>query len=582
MLKSNLLFILLISVLFSTNAHYQTKFLFCLNSNIDPITIENIDGRIQTGIYELDKVISLNSITKIEQWIHGTNTNDRDGEIYLNRIYRVYLSDNNTKQLSVIMKEFSELLCVLSVERENIHYLAYTPNDEYFEQQWSLETVKTISAWDYWDINNGNTPQNPNVLLASVDTGVDWNHSDLVNSLWQNPGEDLDGDGTIVFSGSEWIFDPDDVNDIDDDGNGFVDDFIGWDCSGYDGADDNNPELPISDFNTSWTHGTMVAGLLSAETNNSNGIASISFGNNVISVKCTRDNEGNEAVINDGYAGITYASKVGYFADTTNTFTIINCSWGSNTYSSYEQSVINVAHNLYGAVIVGAAGNGDGLGNELYEPFYPASYENVISTTAVDENINWCGWGNYHETIDIAAPGVNIISTAMGDSYLTASGTSFASPIVASCFGLLKSYYPDSSNIWLENRIIETADTSMYYFDSDFEGLVGVGIVDIEKAIGNNLDINYEFQITNYELMSAFPNPFNPSTTISYAVETNGRLSLQIYNITGQLVETLVNEQVEAGYHQVTWNAENQPSGLYFVRMAAGDYISTQKMLLLK
>ncbi|MBC8214809.1 MAG: DUF1565 domain-containing protein [Candidatus Marinimicrobia bacterium] len=96
------------------------------------------------------------------------------------------------------------------------------------------------------------------------------------------------------------------------------------------------------------------------------------------------------------------------------------------------------------------------------------------------------------------------------------------------------------------------------------------------------IEDDYELLITNYELMRAYPNPFNPSTTISYAVESNGRLSLQIYNITGQLVETLVNEQVEAGYHTVVWNANNQPSGIYFAVLSIGGFSETQKLLLLK
>ncbi|MBC8213548.1 MAG: T9SS type A sorting domain-containing protein [Candidatus Marinimicrobia bacterium] len=108
---------------------------------------------------------------------------------------------------------------------------------------------------------------------------------------------------------------------------------------------------------------------------------------------------------------------------------------------------------------------------------------------------------------------------------------------------------------------------------------------EINGIIGNDIDpilLRAVVIPDEYSLSQNYPNPFNPTTTINYAVETNGRLSLQIYNIAGKLVETLVNEQVEAGYHQITWNADNQPSGLYFVRMTAGEDVSTQKMLLLK
>ncbi|MBC8213205.1 MAG: T9SS type A sorting domain-containing protein [Candidatus Marinimicrobia bacterium] len=95
-------------------------------------------------------------------------------------------------------------------------------------------------------------------------------------------------------------------------------------------------------------------------------------------------------------------------------------------------------------------------------------------------------------------------------------------------------------------------------------------------------DNNSELSIVNYQLLNAYPNPFNPSTTISYAVELNGRLSLQVYNINGQLVETLVDGNVDTGYHSVTWNAENYPSGIYFAKLIAGDFTKTQKLVLVK
>ena len=86
----------------------------------------------------------------------------------------------------------------------------------------------------------------------------------------------------------------------------------------------------------------------------------------------------------------------------------------------------------------------------------------------------------------------------------------------------------------------------------------------------------------NFALSPAYPNPFNPSTTISYQLPAPNSMILVVYNVSGQRVATLVNGKVNTGYHQITWNAHNQPSGLYFVQMVAGDYVSSQKILLMK
>jgi len=142
---------------------------------------------------------------------------------------------------------------------------------------------------------------------------------------------------------------------------------------------------------------------------------------------------------------------------------------------------------------------------------------------------------------------------------------------------------------WVYENIPETEDIIFTYGDTDYnlreldeltisiDGY-GVGLLRIGQVLSST-----EFHIpTEYALNSAYPNPFNPTTTIGYSVPAPSSLLLAIYNINGQLVETLVNTQMEAGYHTIEWDADNQPSGLYFVRMVAGNFVSTQKVLLLK
>ncbi|MBC86019.1 MAG: hypothetical protein CL677_02480, partial [Bdellovibrionaceae bacterium] len=116
--------------------------------------------------------------------------------------------------------------------------ISYTPNDSQYNQQWFLPAINANDAWDLWDIDNGELPGNRNVILASVDLGVNWKHQDLRNNLWQNLGEDADGDGhTIELINGEWVLDPGDLNGIDDDNwdnnlSTFIDDLVGWDVSG--------------------------------------------------------------------------------------------------------------------------------------------------------------------------------------------------------------------------------------------------------------------------------------------------------------------------------------------------------------
>ena len=267
------------------------------------------------------------------------------------------------------------------------------------------------TAWDQWNIIDGDIPNGSNVLLASVDTGVDYTHPDLQNNVWINQDEipnfmftagiDIDNNEDVTVTeiltfiendlsdyNNDGLIDLRDMVDessafadgSDNDGNGYIDDLLGWDTSGYSGTDDNDP-FPIENVSTqsTWNHGTHVAGILAAVTDNDIGIASTSFNAKLLSIKSSRENDDENVYVSDGYPGITYAAKAGYYA---NTLTIINCSWGSYNYSNSDQAVINVAHNTYGAVIVGAAGNGEiddegvNVGSE-YSPHYP--YSNLHS-----------------------------------------------------------------------------------------------------------------------------------------------------------------------------------------------------------
>ena len=172
--------------------------------------------------------------------VKGASDNERDGDIVLSKIYRIKLKTKSLQVIEQLKDELEILNDIHSVENEYIRKPTFTPNDSQYGQQWFLPHINANDAWDLWDVSSGDIPGDPSVILASVDTGVDWDHPDLRNNIWNNLGEDADGDGvTVIQQGIRGCWSM--QNYIDDDGNGYIDDFMGWDCSGYSGSEDNTP-----------------------------------------------------------------------------------------------------------------------------------------------------------------------------------------------------------------------------------------------------------------------------------------------------------------------------------------------------
>ena len=528
--------ILFIPSLITAKMH-PNSILFCLDKNKPSLNISTSEKNNITNDRELNQVLWKYEISNIGKWLNSASKDDIDGLINLNNIYRIRLDGLNRMSKSSIMSDLLQLPNIYSVEEEPVIQTFYSPNDTHYESsvQCGLRTINADKAWNAWSIHDLQ-PSDRSVLLASVDSGVDYTHPDLVNNIWINQGEipsdlfniidvnmdifitsielinylnDYNSDGVINLKDAVTTTSPL-LDRIDSDKNGFIDDIIGWDSSGNTSLDavtaipDNNPFPDHSSGD--WSHGTHVAGILGATTDNGIGIASAAFDVKVMSVKGARLNtEDNSSALYDTYDGMLYAAKAGFYA---NTFTIINCSWGSTldnsfTISNFQNSVINVINNRYGAIIVAAAGNGaqDDDGNwtsqEEYAEFYPASFENVISVTPLNCDGNWGGWGTYHPTIDIAAPGEQIMSTIISGFYQAWSGSSMASPMVASSLGLLKIFYPYLSNIELTELLLNSADPSIYAIPSnsayttcngnDGNNCLGVGMLDVAAALPDDL-----------------------------------------------------------------------------------------------
>lgn len=315
-------------------------------------------------------------------------------------------------------------------EKVPLDKLLLTPNDPSYSSQWGLAKINAPAAWDYFSAGS-------NIVIAIVDDAVQRNHPDLQPNLWVNTGETPN-------------------NNIDDDGNGYIDDINGYDV----GSNDNNPDPPSS----SYGHGTHVAGIASARSNNGLGVASIGFSCKLMCVKATN----SASSVSNGYGGIVYAAASGA--------RVINCSWGGLGASTTGQNVINYAWNK-GCIIVAAAGN-----DNVSTPFYPAGYNNVIAVASTNSSDAKSSFSNYGTWIDIAAPGSNIFSTTVSSSYGNMSGTSMASPMVAGLVGLMWSLNPGLPRASIINCLTSTA-TNINAQNPNYSGQLGSGRINAQAAM---------------------------------------------------------------------------------------------------
>ena len=268
-------------------------------------------------------------------------------------------------------------------EPNRLMHTQISPNDPYYasSQSWGqnfrdLWGLQNISAEAAWAISNGE-----NIVVAVSDTGVDYDHEDLSANIWQNSGEvGTDGVGRDKRS-----------NGVDDDANGFVDDWRGYDFVTTDGSPEDND--PMDDFG----HGTHVAGTISAVGNNGIGIIGVAYGSKVMALRGL-DSNGSGST-EDLVRTILYAADNGA--------KVINASWGG--YSSEPEptlvSAIAYAHDVKGVVVVVAAGNSnEDVGTES-AGFFPACIRNVITVAAVDHLDAKASFSNFGPKLDLSAPG---------------------------------------------------------------------------------------------------------------------------------------------------------------------------------
>ncbi|MDP2386608.1 MAG: S8/S53 family peptidase [Bacteroidota bacterium] len=349
----------------------------------------------------------------------------------LSLIYQ--LSYNNSVDIE---KAANQLLASGALEYAEPHYIFkmfdYEPTDSRADSVSGAQRNQflRIRAYKAWDLTIGGSRGDVNTVIGIVDSGSDLDHPDLAANIYLNTADPING--------------------ADDDLDGYIDNYNGWDLGGADYnaiVEDNDANCMGANNN----HGSHVSGCASQVSDNgTTGGAGIGFNCKLLVVKCAADNDtrgtGGVGYIIAGYEGITYAADHGA--------SVINCSWGGAGGGSFGQDIITYATLTKNALVIAAAGN-DGT-NTAY---FPASYDYVLSVGATKStNDSKASFSNYDYSVDIGAPGQTIDATIYNNSYTTLDGTSMASPIVAGAAGLVKSKFPTYTAMQIGQRLKQTSD----------------------------------------------------------------------------------------------------------------------------
>jgi thermitase len=398
---------------------------------------------------------------------------------------------------SAVTKAFNQNPNIEVIEPNYIYRASRTPNDPMLGQLWGMQNLgqedsaKTpglagtdIGATQAWDIETGSK----DVIVAVIDTGVDYTNPDISPNIWTNEAE-LNG-----------------VAGVDDDGNGVIDDIHGYNAI----TDSGDPKDDHG-------HGTHCSGTIGAKGDDGKGIVGVAWNTRIMGVKFLDAN--GSGTLEAAIKGIDYATKMGA--------KIMSNSWGGGGISQTLKEAIERS-NVAGALFLAAAGNE--ANNNDSNPSYPASYQvpNVLAVAAVDNKGQLASFSNSGKnSVHVAAPGVNILSTTTA-GYESWSGTSMATPHVSGVAVLLASHEPNLTNVELKNRIITTAVPLV-----GLRGKVrGSGFVNAYAALTNTLpqpDLNDPTNWQTVNLTHSTAHPYADKLTETFEVKMPGAKEFALY-----------------------------------------------------
>ena len=333
---------------------------------------------------------------------------------------------------------YNKLPWVKYAEPNYVVRAALVPNDPLYsdKQAWYYDLINAPAGWD---IERGEA----SVIVGVLDTGIDLDHPDLRDKIWTNARE----------------YPP---NGLDDDNNGCIDDLHG--CNFL-------VAPPSTDPSDDHGHGTMVAGIIAARTHNREGVAGVAWGATLLPVKVLDSNGAGTS--SDVAQGIIYAARSGA--------RVINLSMARSAPSLALEGAVKEAHDTFGAILVSAAGN---EGHAAVG--YPAAYRQVIAVGAFDHNnpVGRASFSNWGPEIAVAAPGVDVFSTYLGDGYAQSQGTSFSAAFVSGLAALLISQDPNRTDDDIRQLL---RFTSVDLPDGDTPNWDGAGRIDIGEALDSRV-----------------------------------------------------------------------------------------------
>ncbi|WP_373998604.1 S8 family serine peptidase [Bdellovibrio bacteriovorus] len=401
---------------------------------------------------------------------------------------------------SNVVKSLSENPIVDIVEPNYIYRINKTPNDPMLGQLWGLKNSGQqdserragiagvdIGAEQAWDITTGSK----DVVVAVIDTGVDYNHPDLVGNMWTNEAEANGKPG------------------VDDDGNGIVDDIHG--------ANFVNANAPTGNPLDDHGHGSHCSGTIGGTGDDGKGIVGVAWNVRIMGIKFL--SASGSGSLDGALKGIDYATKMGA--------KIMSNSWGGGGYSETLKQAIERS-NAAGALFVAAAGNESN--NNDASPTYPATYDvpNVLSVAAVDNRGQIASFSNYGKTkVHVGAPGVNIVSSITGGKYDSWSGTSMATPHVSGMAVLLASNEPNLTALEMKERIIATSKPI-----AGLRGKSKGGMVNAYAMLTNTLpapDPNDPINWQTVPVNISSAHPYKEKTKEEFEVRVPGAKQIALY-----------------------------------------------------
>jgi subtilisin family serine protease len=405
-----------------------------------------------------------------------------------------------------------------STRKQALHY---APSDLFYTNQWYFDKIKAESVWD---LTHGDT----SFVVGVVDSGVDYTHEDLHENLSYNYDDPING--------------------VDDDADGYIDNYYGWDF----GSSDNDP---IVDGFSFLAHGSTICGIIAASTDNEIGTSSSAFNCKYLPVKIT-DSSGQ---IIDTNAGIAYAAQMGV--------KVINCSFGSLEFSQAEAEIITYVTDSMDVLVIASAGN-EGLNTEVY----PAALEEVIGVCAVDENDQKIAISNYGGSFDLSAPGESIYGPYVQNDYSYKSGTSVAAAVVSSAAILLRSYFVNETAQDIRHRIINSTD-NVNSENKDYQNLLGTGRLNLLAA--------FEYDNARQPLMRFVPNPSNGEFVIDFNFTESGNYQISVFDVLGKLYH---REEffADVNLQKRSFDLHNLIQGYYTIHLTGSGLNSSSGIVIVK